>query len=194
MYAGQSSFPVMSPRKMNGPQLRFELENNHRQSYGWALCCCARDALEAEEVLQIAYLKVLEGKARYDGRAEFKTWLFGVIRLTAAEQRRRRLLGWLRLASYQPRPVPREQPDEALDRTELQAGLLLALARLPRRQREVLQLVFCHDMSLSEAAEAMGVSLGSSRTHYERGKRALRKDKVIDEYGPNRSELQAALW
>jgi DNA-directed RNA polymerase specialized sigma24 family protein len=39
--------------------------------------------------LQIAYLKILEGKARFDGRSSLKTWLFAIIRRTALEQRRR---------------------------------------------------------------------------------------------------------
>ena len=42
----------------------------------------------AEEVLQDVYWKVLEGRARYDGRSTLKTWLFGVVRLTARELRR----------------------------------------------------------------------------------------------------------
>ncbi len=64
--------------------LKAELEQLHSASFGWALNCCRRDADEAEEVLQTVYLKILEGKARFRGESSLKTWLFAVIRKTAA--------------------------------------------------------------------------------------------------------------
>ena len=161
---------------MTDSELRAALELHHSESYGWALSCCARSSVEAETVLQTVYLKALMGKARYNGKASFKTWLFAVIRRTAADERRRQILRRLLLDRSQASPplTPIERPDEAVYRVELRRLVREALTQLPRRQREVLQLVFYHDLSLAEAAQVMNVSLGSARTHYDRGKRQLR--------------------
>ena len=163
---------------MDSSELEAQLEKYYRASYGWALNCCSRDPVEAESVLQSVYLKILEGKARYDGQATFKTWLFSVIRKTAADRYRWRLLHRIRLVKYKERvksDVLAEKPDEVLNRSEIRQLLSQALADLPKRQQEVLQLVFYHDLTLQEAAEVMGISLGSARTHYERGKKQLRQ-------------------
>jgi len=184
---------------MDEQRLRQLLEKHHRESFGWALCCCRRDRLRAEDVLQRAYLKVLAGKARFDDRGSFKTWLFAVIRTTARDERRREVLrrvGFLRYAG-EARETPAEQVAvEALDREQLQAVFQKALEKLPGRQRQVLQLVFYHDMSLSEAAKAMAVSIGSARTHYERGKKALRErlDWKPDELEPGRKSAPSIVW
>ncbi len=185
---------------MDDAALRAQLEQLHPLSYGWALTCCARDPAEAEDVLQTVYEKILQGRARYDGRAAFKTWLFAVIRTTAADERRRHWLRRLRLASYHEQREPVTPPvahDRLLEQSELQQEFAHALAELPRRQREVLHLVFYQDLSLQEAAAAMAVSLGSARTHYDRGKRRLRErlqqSEHFDEYRRNRQHVAVTL-
>jgi RNA polymerase sigma factor (sigma-70 family) len=164
------------------------------------MSCCWRDPSEAEGVLQAVYLKVLEGKARFDGKAAFKTWLFAVIRQTAADARRRKFLRRLKLIKYTERAgnaAQAESLDETIYRSEVQLLFRQALAAIPQRQREVLQLVFYHDLSLSEAAEVMGVSIGSARTHYERGKKRLRRlmtaARVCNESVSGRGRDQAAI-
>jgi RNA polymerase sigma factor (sigma-70 family) len=154
---------------MEASELRAQLEQLHPVSYGWALSCCSRNPMEAEDILQTAYLKVLDGRARFEGRAAFKTWLFSVIRHTAADERRRGWLRQLRLAGYR---HERNDPVEPATKSET---LDAALAQLSRRQREALHLVFYQEMTIEEAAGVMGVSVGSVRTHYERGKQRLRE-------------------
>ena len=178
---------------MDSVELRAQLGKYHCESYGWALSCCLRNPAEAESVLQAVYLKALEGKARFDGRAAFKTWLFAVIRRTAIDERRRRMARRFLLLQHEARVVPAtsvESPDEAVYRSEIRNLFRRALVALPKRQREALQLVFYHDLSLAEAAEVMGVSLGSARTHYERGKKKLRRlmeeENVFDQQATGR--------
>jgi len=164
---------------MDIAELKVELEKLHRASFGWALSCCGRDRGEAEEVLQTVYLKILEGKARFRGEANLKTWLFAVIRNTAISEHRRSLLRRLRLTADREATTGQvsvyETPTESFERSETQAQFQNALNSLPARQREALHLVFYEDLSLREAAEVMRVSIGSARQHYERGKKRLRE-------------------
>ncbi len=171
---------------MDTQQLCARLEDLHHQSYAWALQCCSRKPAQAEEVLQTVYLKILEGKARFHGRSAFRTWIFSVIRKTAADERRRNVLRKLRFVAFNDDAesnTREEDIEEAMERDELQAFFRHALAALPRRQRETLQLVFYHELSLADAAVVMGISVGSARTHYERGKRRLRQWIRPEEFG-----------
>jgi len=169
-------------RAMDEVELKLQLERAHADCFGWAMACCGRDRDDAEEVLQTVYLTVLDGRARYDGRSTFRTWLFGVIRRTAASERRK---AWLRglllereagtgkrdVGIIAPDPFP--PPDAEVENESRRDGLNHSLGRLAKRQREVLQLVFYHDLTVEEAAAVMNVSVGSARTHYARGKANL---------------------
>lgn len=187
----------MLQRRMDGAELRQALEAHHLEAWGWALCCCARHPADAETVLQTAYLKILEGKARFGGASSFRTWLFAVVRNTASDHRRREWLNRLRLVRHAESapPAARHSFEDDVYRAQVQSHFRRAIGQLPRRQREVLQLVFYHDLSLAEAATVMGVSIGSARTHYERGKRQLRRlmaaSGVFDEAEFGRTENQA---
>ncbi|HYS55430.1 MAG TPA: sigma-70 family RNA polymerase sigma factor [Thermoanaerobaculia bacterium] len=152
-----------------------EIEQLHAASFGWAMSCCGRNHDQAEEVLQDVYVKILEGKARFDGRSSLKTWLFAVIRRTAAAQARRRILHDFLTARWARRELEplSDTADSAAEKSQISAALIAALQKVSRRQREVLELVFYHDMTIEQAAAAMHVSLGSARVHYDRGKKQL---------------------
>jgi RNA polymerase sigma-70 factor (ECF subfamily) len=156
---------------------RIELERLHPMSFAWALYCCRQRREEAQDVLQDVYLRVLDGHARFAGQASLKTWLFAVIRRTAIEHHRRH---WLR-ASLMERWLQRAPIDEGschddeLATSEVNDSLRASLARLSQRQQEVLHLVFYQDLTIEEAAALLSISLGTARTHFERGKARLRE-------------------
>ena len=167
---------------MQDSDLKAELERLHEASFGWALSCCLRNHAQAEEVLQTVYLKILQGKACYRNESSFRTWLFAVIRKTAISERRKHVVRTLTsLVSGQSQVNEHDRPDAELERSEMQRRFQQALTQLPARQRETLHLVFYQDLSLSEAAEVMNISLGAARQHYERGKKRLRQ--ALDQEG-----------
>ncbi|MHB1060084.1 MAG: RNA polymerase sigma factor [Rhodanobacter sp.] len=160
---------------MERRDLESELERLHSHGFAWAVRCCRGDRTEAEDVLQLAYVKILEGKTRFEGRSAFRTWLFGVIRYTAQEQQRWRWNQALRLGRWW-----REQPQEAKDPVDVMSAdesrqqLRDAMSKLSARQGEVLHLVFYQDLTIQEAADVLEMRVGTARTHYERGKARLR--------------------
>ncbi|MCI0434975.1 MAG: RNA polymerase sigma factor [Gemmatimonadetes bacterium] len=167
--------------------LRQTLSELHREAWAWALNCCDRNRADAEDVLHTTYLKILEGRARFDGRSSTLTWLFAVIRRTAADLRRRRYLRNLLLedlAGQQTHPA-REPPAEVhVEAAQARRSITNALAALARRQREVLTLVFYHELTIEDAAQIMGVSAGAARQHYARGKHALRALLAAEDIRP----------
>jgi len=163
--------PITAPA-----DLRAALERHHTECVGWAMACCGFDRGEANDVLQDAYLKVLDGRALFRGSSTFRTWVFGVIRRTASEHRRnpfRRLMSAWRADRHDVASVDAD-PGAVMDARAVADRLKRAMARLPARQREVLHLVFHEDLSVEAAAAVMGISVGSARTHYARGKTRLR--------------------
>ncbi len=150
---------------MRNNRLEQLLQAHHADAFRWASQCCHYDHHDAEEVLQMAYLKIADGKARFKERSSFKTWLFAVIRYTAMDYLRQRV----RFSELERAPelVAPEPGGETTDYRAL-------LARLPPRQQQVLLLAFYHGMSLTEIAAITDLHIGTVRTHYSRGKAALR--------------------
>jgi len=170
-----SGEPGYTSQAMSRAQLEEDLERLHPASFAWSVACCRGNPAEAEEILQTAYLKVLEGRARFGGCSSFKTWLFAVIRRTAQSRRRRGewrkwlLVRWSREAPSRSAAGPHER----LENDQRRARVRAALTTLSPRQRQVLELVFYHDLSVREAGDVLGVSIGTARVHYDRGKKEL---------------------
>jgi len=163
---------------MQEENLRKIMERNHRLAFGWALQCCNGNRDEAADILQSVYVQILDkGANSFRGDSSFKTWLFSIIRNNA---NRRRIKLSRRLKKIQDLILAPSNPETDSESryiaNEFRSQVLDLLGRLSEKQRLVLHLVFYQGLTLQEAAEVMGISVGSVRTHYERGKTKLREE------------------
>lgn len=175
------------PRLQHNPLIDpYELEQLHDQCFSWALTCTRGRRGDAEDVLQMTYLAIVEGRARFGGSSSLRTWLFAVIRNHARSRWRRARLSSQTIARLAAFATPEESSmdtDALADcqRSQDSDRIMVAWRSLPPRQREVLDLVFYRDLPIAEAAKVLGVTLGTARMHYERGKAALRRQLVAEE-------------
>lgn len=129
------------------------------------------DLGRAEEVVQDAFVAVYQRWDRLEG-ADVPAYL-----RQAVVNGSRSALRHLRVVSrHAPLPPP-DAPgaDEKLWGDLRRQAVLEAMARLPRRQREVLALRHYLELSEREIAATLGISPGSVKSHASRGSARLRQ-------------------
>lgn len=127
-----------------------------------------RDATQAEDVVQDALVACL--RRRPDDPAAALPYLRRAVVNTAHSALRRRLVA----RRHRPAPMPDGAPaDEGALAAVERDAVVRALKRLPARQREAVVLRYYADASERQAAEAMGVSVGSVKAYTSRGLAAL---------------------
>lgn len=151
---------------MNQKTLEQLLKSHHQEAYLWARQCCSFDSDLAKDVLQLTYLKILEGKAKLNDASKAKTWLFSIIRYTAIDELRKSG----KTLSLDESAELTELPEE-VDYTDYDAIIKL----LPTMQQQVILMVFYHQMTIEQSAEILEIQLGTARTHYARGKKKLKE-------------------
>jgi len=159
---------------MDKEQLVKLLEEKHMEAYRWSRQCCRFNDELAKDVLQTVYLKILEDKATFNEKSSFRTWLFAVIRNTSLDSLKKRVThDGLENAMF----ISANETAEETDYKKF-------IRQLSEKQAHVLLLAFYHDMTLDSISTVMEISVGSVRTHYERGKKRLKelieKDKLQD--------------
>jgi RNA polymerase sigma-70 factor (sigma-E family) len=135
-------------------------------------------SLHAEDVVQDAFGALYRREKPLDDPTKAVGYLYrSVINGCRSRGRRRRL----EVVHNQPIAEPTTEAAEAVaaERAEMDR-MQAALAQLPTRQRECLVCQIYLDMSQSEIAASLGISIGSVKTHLSRGIQQL-KERLGDE-------------
>jgi RNA polymerase sigma-70 factor (ECF subfamily) len=124
----------------------------------------------AEDATQEVFLKVLRQAGSYDGRAAFSTWLYRLTHNTCLDLAR---AASRRPVSAELTEVPdRPGADPMAVRDEADA-IRRAMATLPPDERDAISAVGLYEMSYAEAAEALGVAVGTVKSRVFRARKAL---------------------
>lgn len=135
-----------------------------------------RDPGDVEDTVQDILLTIHAILYTYDPTRPFGPWLVAIAnrRIIDRLRRRGRLRSREEPLTAEHETLPAEQTnidDEMSDRRELHE----AVATLPARQREAIQLLKLREMSLKEAAAASGMSVAALKVATHRALNSLRK-------------------
>ncbi len=119
----------------------------------------------AEEVVQDAFLKLLNGRYRVAQGAEVAYLRRMVVNGAHSALRKRRVRR--RHVPDKPGPVAAAE-EEGVSRSERER-ILHAVRQLPKNQAAVIVLRYYLDLSEAEIAETLGIARGSVKSHAHRG-------------------------
>ncbi|WP_020580390.1 RNA polymerase sigma factor [Actinopolymorpha alba] len=134
----------------------------------------------AEDVVADTFLAAFRQRERYDlSRSSARPWLYGIATNLIARHKRIEVhqLRVLERTGTDPVSDPfTERSDERLSARSVRQRLAAALASLPAGHRDALLLVAWGGLSYQEAAQALGVRIGTVRSRVNRARNKMRKE------------------
>jgi RNA polymerase sigma-70 factor (ECF subfamily) len=159
------------------------LMRRHNQRVYRVIRSVVSNDLEAEDILQEAWVRAFEHLDQFAGRANFSTWV-ARIAFNEALGRRRTSARWTPLEDEAGNIMPelnRQQTTFATPETEAiqgQLGQMLqsAVDTLPETYRSVFVLREVEQLNTSETAECLGLSEEAVKTRLHRSRALLRHE------------------
>ena len=128
------------------------------------------DRAAAEDVVSEAFLKVVDGIARFDPARAFEPWFYRIVVNLAIDYRRK-----ARRSETRPEVLPMQStPPTDLDTRELRIVLAQEIARLPRIERAALVLRYYLDMDEDAIAAVLNCPVGTVKSRLHRARQRLR--------------------
>ena len=135
----------------------------------------AKDHMEAEDALQMGYVKIFQKIKEYRGEGSFEGWIRRIMVNTAIESYRKNL----RSLNVVPIEDAYEQPSAGFDFSSLgMQDLMKVIQKLADGYRMVFNMYIIEGYSHKEIAETLGISEGASKSQLSRA-RAILQQEII---------------
>ena len=140
---------------------------------------------EIDDVVQQTVLKAFIHLAQFRSEAIFRTWLIRIALNEVTQNWRRRLAS--RSIVLDPSAIaeiqvtdPKDSPFEVCERSQAAGFLQTALATLPEQYRLVIRMRDFEERSISEVADALGLTPSAVKTRHHRARpRARRRPRGL---------------
>lgn len=142
-----------------------------------------RDAELAEDATQDALVRAWRDLPSLRDLERFDAWLYRIVVRACTDIARRRQRWRAEIRVLEVEPAESDRVSDLADRDELERGL----RRLTTAQQAILVLHFHIGMSLSEAADALDIPLGTAKSRLHYAITALRAALEADERSAVRS-------
>lgn len=145
-----------------------------------------RNAQDAEEATQDAFVKAYQHLAGFGGKAKFSTWLYSIAYRTAVSHGRKRKQDGLSVDDLVPHPIAEHRDDSR--HADLKHHLDHALATLSTEDASILSFFYLEELSVEEIVTVTGLGASNVKVKLHRGRRKL-LDVLNKELGPEAREL-----
>jgi RNA polymerase sigma-70 factor (ECF subfamily) len=155
-----------------------ELVERYREVAFRTAYLVARNASDAEDAAQEAFVKAYYALARFRSGEPFHPWILRIVTNEAKNRRRsagRRDRLALRMAERRGPGDAAPSPDAAAVLHDSRAMLLAALETLPERDRLVIAYRYLLDLSEADTATTLGVRPGTVKSRLSRALARLRE-------------------
>ncbi len=141
----------------------------------------------AQDAVQDAWMRVVRSGKHFEGKSSVKTWLYRIVINRCADLRARHARSvateWSRDAATGDGIPPREAAAAAAsEAVDCRAGLRRVMETLPEGTRLILLLCYHDGLGHEEAAEVLGLPVGTLKSRLGRALEDLRSRPEMQEY------------
>ncbi|HXQ48007.1 MAG TPA: RNA polymerase sigma factor [Caulobacteraceae bacterium] len=157
---------MVAAARRGAPGAFAQLVARHQQAVRSFLRRALLSEADAEDVAQETFLAAWARLWRYRGQASFRSWLCAIAWKKALSLQRAR-------GRERSRYDQLDEPAPAASGADARLDLDRALGTLPDDQRAAVALCLGGGFSHAEAADALGLPLGTIKSHVQRGRAKL---------------------
>lgn len=134
------------------------------------------DDMEAEDIMQTAYINAFLNLSSFQNKSAFSTWLTRILINESLLQKKRKIKGLKILADQTARDSHNETPLKKFMNKELKLILEKAVSSLPEKYRLVFVMREVQELSTSETMEVLNLGESNVKIRLTRAKEMLRNE------------------